>query len=126
MVSETGVNAIMNGTLLASATSHWTASKCSVQVELTSDHGFYSAVTDNHGNTSSGSSTWAQGANSDSVTIATSGGSGLSSFFWVSALSNISGSTSSQLLTAAVSVKNQGTVQNLGSCSFVLAKGALE
>jgi len=49
---QTGPTAIFNGASLSSAKSHWRATNCSVQVELTSDSGFYSVVVDKTGKTS--------------------------------------------------------------------------
>src|ERR1035437_6143663 len=91
---QTGPNAILNGATLATGTSHWASTQCHVQVQLTSDHGFWSIVVDNTGKTSSGNFLWAVGPNPNSVTV--KGGSGLGGFLWVAALGNITGSTSSQ------------------------------
>jgi hypothetical protein len=85
----TGPSAILNGATLATATSHWVSAQCNVQVELTSDYGFWSIVVDTSGTKSSGSQTWAVGPDPNSVTVGP--GSGLGRFFWVSALRNITG-----------------------------------
>jgi hypothetical protein len=120
----TGPDAILNGSSLSSATSHWVGASCKVQVELTSDKGFWSIVVDTSGTTSSGGEMWAVGPNANSVTVGP--GSGQSGFFWVSALTNISGSTSSQTFTAGVTVDNStSTTQNLGTCTFTLQQGSL-
>jgi hypothetical protein len=119
----TGPDAILNGATLATATSHWVSAPCNVQVELTSDYGFWSIVIDNSGTKSSGSFTWAVGPDPNSVTVGP--GSGLGGFFWVSALKNITGSTSSQMFTANVTVETQSTPQSLGSCTFTLMQGNL-
>jgi len=119
----TGPNAITNGDTLAVATSHWVSAQCNVQVELTSDYGFYSIVVDNSGTKSSGSFTWAIGPDATSVTVGP--GSGLGGFFWVSALKDITGSTASQMFSASVTVETQSTPQSLGSCTFTLMQGNL-
>jgi hypothetical protein len=67
--SPTGPNAVLNGGTLATATSHWVSSQCKVQVELTTDYGFWSIVVDTSGTTSSGSETWAVGPDPNSVTV---------------------------------------------------------
>lgn len=115
-----GPNAILNGATLATATSHWVSAKCGVQVELSSDNGFYSIVLDNSGKASSGPEKWAIGPDSDSVTVGP--GTGLGGFYWVSALKNITGSTSSQTFTANVTVETGSTNQSLGSCTFASAQ----
>lgn len=121
---QAGPNAILNGATLASATSHWTAAKCGVQVELTSDFGFYSVVVNSSGTTSSGPEKWALGPDSSSVTVGPGDG-GLGGFFWVSALKTITGSSTAQTFSANVSVETGSTVQSLGSCTFVLVQGKL-
>jgi hypothetical protein len=121
---QNGPNAVVNGASLAAATSHWVSNSCHVQVELTTDNGFYSVVVDNLGHTSSGPEKWAIGANANSITIGP-GNSGLGGFFWVSALGNIAGSTTSQSFTANVSVTTNTTSQNLGICTFALAQKSL-
>jgi hypothetical protein len=122
--SPTGPNAVLNGSTLATATSHWVSSACKVQVELTSDYGFWSIVVDTSGTTSSGSETWAVGPDPNSVTVGP--GSGVAGFFWVSALTNITGSTSSQTFKAGVTVDDSSnTHQNLGTCTFALQQGKL-
>ena len=119
--SPTGPNAVLNGSTLATATSHWASSQCKVQVELTGDYGFWSIVVDSSGTTSSGSETWAVGPDANSVTVGPGSG-----FFWVSALTNITGSTSSQTFNAGVTVDDSSnTHQNLGTCSFALQQGKL-
>jgi hypothetical protein len=118
---QTGPNAILNGPALATAASHWTSAKCNVQVELTSDSGFYSIVVDAGGKTSSGPEKWAIGPDSSSVIVGP--GSGLGGFFWVSELRSIAGSSSSQIFTANVIV--QPNTQILGSCPFALVQGKL-
>ena len=122
-ILPTGPNAVLNGDTLATATSHWVSSQCTVQVELTSDHSFWSIVVDTSGTTSSGSETWAIGPDPLSVTVGP--GSGVAGFFWVSALTNINGSTASQTFTAGVTVKSSNTPQNLGNCTFALQQGRL-
>lgn len=119
----TGPDAILNGGTLATATSHWVSTQCNVQVELTSDYGFWSIVVDNSGTKSSGSFTWAIGPDPNSVTVGP--GSGLAGFFWVSALKDITGSTVSQTFSASVTVESQSTPQSLGSCTFALTQGNL-
>jgi hypothetical protein len=120
----TGPNAILNGTNHTTATSHWVSSQCKVQVELTTDYGFWSIVVDTSGTTSSGSETWAVGPDPNSITVGP--GSGVGGFFWVSALTNITGSTSSQMFTAGVTVDDSSnTHQNLGNCTFALQQGNL-
>jgi hypothetical protein len=121
---QTGPNGILNGASLAAATTHWTATRCGVQVELTTDHGFYSIVVDNKGTTSAGTEQWALGP--DPTSIQAGPGTGLAGFFWVSSLGTITGSFASQTFTASVVVKSgSGTSQSLGSCSFTLAQGNL-
>jgi len=119
----TGPDAVINGANLATATTHWVSSDCNVQVELTSDSGFWSIVVDTSGTKSSGSETWAVGPDTDSITIGP--GSGLVGFFWVSALTKITGSTTSKAFTADAYVTTQSTQQNLGICNFTLANGTL-
>lgn len=123
-VPQTGPNAILNGTALALATSHWVSTDCSVQAELTSNYGFYSVVVDTAGTTSSGPEVWAVGSNPNSITVGPGLG-GLVGFFWISALDNITGSTSSQAFTATVVVQTGSTSQTLGTCAFVLKQGGL-
>lgn len=118
-----GPKAILNGTSLSTATSHWVAKPCGVQIELTSDQGFWSVVTDSAGTTSSASTTWVAGADGDSLTVGFS--SGLKGFYWVAELTGITGSTPSQQFTANVIVESQSTPQTLGSCTFVLIQGGL-
>jgi len=120
---QNGPKAIVNGATLAAAANHWVAARCNVQVELTSDYGFYSVVVDSAGNRSAGTETWAVGPDPNSVEVGP--GNGLRGFFWVSALKTITGSTGSQSFTANVSVETGSTAQNLGTCSFVLAQGKL-
>jgi hypothetical protein len=124
VVPQTGPDAILNGAALATATSHWVSTNCSVQAELTSNSGFYSVVVDSAGTTSSGPETWAVGPNANSVTVGPGLG-GLVGFFWISALDNITGSTTSQAFTATVVVQTGSTSQTLGNCSFVLKQGGL-
>jgi len=119
----TGPTAILNGATLATAATHWVSAQCNVQVELTTDYGFWSIVVDSSGTKSSGSETWAVGPDPNSVTVGP--GSGQAGFFWVSALKNITGSTASQIFTASVTVETQSTPQSLGSCSFALVQGNL-
>jgi hypothetical protein len=119
----TGPDEISNGATLATATSHWISAPCKVQVELTGDSGVWSIVVDNSGTTSSGPETWAVGPDPNSLTIGP--GSGFGGFFWVSALGNITGSTSSKMFTANVTVETQSTPQGLGSCTFTLTQGNL-
>jgi ribose 5-phosphate isomerase len=52
-------------------------------------------------------------------------GTGLSGFFWVSALQNITGSTTAQTFTATTSVRTSSTSQTLGICTFTLAQKGL-
>jgi hypothetical protein len=67
---------------------------------------------------------WAVGQNANSVTVGP--GSAQSGFFWVSALTNISGPNSSQTFTAGVTVEDStSTTQNLGTCTFTLQQGSL-
>jgi hypothetical protein len=113
----------MNGGTHTSATGHWEATNCAVKVELTSDHGAWTAVTDRKGTTSSGTETWSLGANQNSVLIGP--GNGLVGFYWVSALADISGSTASKAFTATVTVRTGSTSQGLGSCNFALAQHPL-
>jgi hypothetical protein len=124
MVPQAGPNAVLNGASLATATSHWVSTDCSVQAELTGDHGFYSVVVDSRGTTSSGPEAWTVGSNANSVTVGPGVG-GLAGFFWISALDNITGSTSSETFTAGVVVQTGSTGQSLGTCAFVLKGGAL-
>lgn len=121
--AQAGPSAVLNGASLASATTHWVSAQCHVQAELTSDSGFWSVVVDTSGTTSSGSETWTIGPDKNSITVGP--GSGLKGFFWISALGEISGSTSSKVFTANVVVETSSNVQNLGSCTFTLAQGAL-
>ena len=117
-----GPNAVLNGGSIASATSHWVAQACGVQVEITSDGGFYSVVTDTSNTTWSGVGTWtASGANG----LVTSG-FGAEGFFWVAELANISGSTSSGAFAAVTTVDGTGTQQTLGNCMFALQQGAIQ
>lgn len=120
---QAGPNAIWNGAALAAASSHWASTQCRVQVEVTSDFGFWSVVVDNSGTTYSASGKWAVGPDSNSLT--TNLGTGLVGFYWVSALKNIAGSTSSQAFTADVIVETGSTPQNLGTCTFVLTQKGL-
>jgi hypothetical protein len=120
---QTGPNAILNGVALASATSHWTSAKCNVQVELTSDYGFYSVVVNSSGTRSSSPEKWAVGPDPNSVMVGP--GDTLVGFFWVSALKTITGSTTAQTFSANVSVETGDTAQSLGSCTFVLVQGKL-
>ena len=117
--SNVGPTAITTGSSLATATSHWVAANCAVSVELTSDGGFEYAVVDTSGTTSTGSATWSTSGTSSAII---NGGS----FFWVSSLTNISGSTSSGSFTSGVTVTDQtNTSQELGPCSFNLQSGQL-
>ena len=118
---QTGPAAIFNGASLPSAKSHWRATNCTVQVELTSDSGFYSVVVDKAGKTSSGGGHWVTGP--DATSLTTDLGSGLGGFLWVSSLRTIAGSTSSQAFTANVIV--QPNTQILSGCTFVLVQGPL-
>jgi hypothetical protein len=120
----TGPDAILNGSSLSSATNHWVSTSCNIQVELTSDKGFWSIVVDTSGTKSSASEMWAVGPDANSVTVGP--GSGVAGFFWVSALTNMAGSTSSQSFTAGVTVDDStNTHQNLGNCRFTLQQGSL-
>lgn len=118
---QTGPTAIFNGASLSSAKSHWKATNCSVQVELTSDSGFYSVVVDKTGKTSSGGGHWLTGPDANSLTTDLS--SGLGGFLWVSSLRTITGSTATQAFTANVLV--QPNTQVLSGCTFVLLQGPL-
>lgn len=120
---QTGPNAILNGAALSSATSHWSSARCGVQVELTSDYGFYSVVVDSSGKTSSSPEKWAVGPDPNSVMVGP--GDTLGGFFWVSALKTITGSTTAQTFSANVSVETGSTSQSLGICTFVLVQGKL-
>jgi len=116
--NNVGPTAIITGSSLATATGYWVSANCAVSVELTGDGGFEYAVTDTSGTTSRGYTTWS-----------TSGGSAVingGDFFWVSSLTNISGSTASGSFTSGVTVTDQtDTSQELGSCSFRLQSGQL-
>jgi len=116
---------ILNGQTHATATSHWAATSCGVQVELTADGNAWTVVIDTSGTTSSGSETWTVGASSSSITLGP--GSGLGGFFWVSALTSIKGTTASEAFSADVTVGEggTGTHQDLGTCSFTLQTGPL-
>ena len=120
---QSGPDAILNGASIATATSHWVSTHCGVQAELTSDYGFYSVVVDSAGTTSFSTETWAVGSNANSITVGP--GNGLVGFFWISALGNITGSTSSQAFTASVTVQTGDTQQGLGNCTFALAAKGL-
>jgi len=122
---QQGPDAVLNGSTLAAAASHWVSTQCNVQVELTSDFGFWSVVTNSAGTTTSGSETWAAVPDSNSLT-AGPGFGGETGAFWVSGLGNITGSTSSQTFTATVTVETGSTHQNLGSCTFALTQHTLE
>ena len=123
-VTPVGAKAVLNGPTLATATSHWVASDCKVQAELTSDYGFLSVVTDTAGGTTTASLTWAAGSSSTSVTVGPSIG-GQSGVFWITALSGINGSIASQTFTANVTVETGSTPQSLGSCTFTLTQKGL-
>jgi hypothetical protein len=119
----TGVNAILNGSTLAKATSHWVSKSCAIQAELTSDHGFLSVVTNTSGDTTTASLTWTPSVSQNSVTVSSLGGEG--GTFWITSMSGIGGSVASQQFTAAVTVETQDTPQNLGNCTFSLTQGGL-
>lgn len=114
-----GPDAILNGGTLATATSHWVASGCAVQVELTSDYGFYSIVTSTSGTTTAESETWAVGPDANSVTVGP--GTSQKGAFSVSNLGEIARSTSTTF-TANVTVVSLGTHQSLGTCTFTLTQ----
>jgi len=117
--NSVGPMAIVTGSSLAAATGYWTAANCRVEVELTADGGFEYSVTDMSGTTSVGFSTWTASGSSGAVI---NGGT----FFWVSGLANISGSTSSGSFTSSVQVTDEtGTSQSLGPCSFKLQSGQI-
>lgn len=118
---QAGPSAIVNGTSLAFAKSHWKSTNCSVQVELSSDYGFYSVVVAKTGTTTSITGHWATGPDANSLTTDIS--SGLAGSLWVSTLKTITGSTVSQTFTANVTV--QPNTQALGNCIFVLVQGPL-
>jgi hypothetical protein len=120
---QTGPDAILNGATLATATSHWVSTPCSVQAELTSDYGFLSVVTDDAGATTMASEEWAIGTNQASVTVGPA--LGLKGAFWISALDNIARAVSSQTFTANVVVETESTPQSLGSCTFTLTEKGL-
>jgi hypothetical protein len=123
---QTGVNAILNGATLATATSHWASTACRVQVELTSDNGFWSVVVDSSGTTTSAQETWTTAAGSDGTTVTIGPGLGLATASWVSYLTGISGSTSSQTFTANVTVRDgTSATYPLGSCTFALIQKGL-
>ena len=122
--AQTGPYGILNGTSLTSATSHWVSTTCHVQVELTSDKGAYTIVVDRTGRTSAGTATWTIVSDPTSVGII-SGGGGLGGFYWVSGLTQITGSVASQSFTAGVSVTTNSTSQSLGTCTFALTPGNL-
>lgn len=111
-----GPTAIINGSSLANAGSHWVSTGCAVKVELTSDGGFISAVTDTSGSTTMTSGTW--------TAIGSDGAATTGSSAWVDGLTNISGSTSSLAFSARVGVYD-GYQQNLGTCNFGLQSGGL-
>jgi hypothetical protein len=115
---------ILNGQTHATATSHWVATSCGVQVELTADGKAWTVVIDTSGTTSSGAETWTAGASSSSISIGP--GTGQGGFFWVSALTNIKGTTASEAFSADVTVGDStNTHQDLGTCSFTLQTGPL-
>jgi hypothetical protein len=115
---------ILNGSSFATADSHWVAQACNVKVELTADGDAWTVVVDTSGTTSSGPEKWTAGPSPGSIEIGP--GTGLVNFFWVSALTNIRGSTSSKTFSANVTVEQgTGTTQSLGECSFVLQSGNL-
>jgi hypothetical protein len=106
------------------ATGHWVATSCGVQVELTADGKAWTVVIDTSGTTSSGAETWTAGTSSSSISIGP--GSGQGGFFWVSALTNIKGTTASEAFSADVTVGDStNTHQDLGTCSFTLQTGPL-
>jgi len=122
-VTKSGAEAVLNGATLATATSHWVASTCRVQAELTADNGFLSVVTSPSGTTTQASETWAVGSNPDSVTVGP--GIGLEGAYWITALGSISGSTTQESFTANVTVETSSTPQSLGSCTFTLTQKGL-
>ena len=115
---------ILNGATHAAATSHWVATSCGVQVELTADGNAWTVVVDTSGTTSSGAEKWTSGTSANSINIGP--GSGQGGFFWVSALTNIKGTTVSEAFSADVTVGDgTNTHQDLGTCSFTLQTGPL-
>lgn len=119
--SLAGPALISNGPTLASAGSRWVSTECRVQVELTSDHGFWSIV-DDGGSRSSVTGEWAPGH--DSKTIIAHPGSDPGRL-WVSVIRKIDGSTSARTFTAHITVETQSTTKELGSCTFALMQHGL-
>jgi hypothetical protein len=122
---QSPVQAVQNGSSLASASSHWVSKSCALQAEIASNDGFLSIVTDTAGDTTTASLTWAAGTNGNSLTVTGSTPGGLQGAFWIASMTSISGSVASQQFTADVTVQTQDTPQNLGTCSFVLTQGGL-
>jgi hypothetical protein len=119
-----GPDGILNGSTLASASSHRVSQQCHVQVALTADGGFWSIVIDAGGTTTSMGDTWTVGPSSQSLTAGPGGGA--SGFTWVSAMTNISGSISSQRFSVGLNTNNGSDVpKSLGTCSFALQQGGL-
>jgi hypothetical protein len=118
-----GPTAIFNGATLATATTHWAASNCTVQIELSSDFGFWSKVVDRSGKSSSARQTWATGP--DSASLTSGPGTGVVGFYWVSSMTGISRPAGSQSFTASVTVQTGSTRQGLGSCTFNLVQNPL-
>ena len=114
--NSVGPTAILNGSALSSASSHWMSQNCAVQVELTSDGAFISAVTDQSGTTTNSEGTWAPSGSSGATATGQS--------VWVDSLTNIAGSTSAKSFSAGVSV-DEGFQQSLGTCSFTLQSGVI-
>ncbi|MGO9339296.1 MAG: hypothetical protein ACLPY1_17510 [Terracidiphilus sp.] len=120
-----GPNGVLNGTTLAASTTYWNSTNCSVEAELSADHGFWSVVVDSAGTMSTGGEEWAVGPDANSVTVGPGNG-GLQGFFWITALGEITGSVASKTFTATVTVKTGDTPQVLGTCTFDLKQGNLE
>lgn len=121
--SGIGPTAVVNGGTLASATSHWVAQNCALQVEIAQDHGFISVVTDTSGTTTSETLTWTLFANTG---LTTAGGGGAQGFFWITSMTGMTGSTASGHFSSTVTVMDSsGTSQTLGPCAFSLEPGRL-
>jgi len=118
--STTGPVNIELGSSLASATQKWVSTGCNVQVMLTSDGGFRSAVTSS-GVTFNSNGTWAASTANTTGLLVT----GNTANFWVSTLNNISGTTASSSFTADVFVTDISVQLTLNTCTFTLQTGTI-
>lgn len=112
-----GPTAVLNGSTFPAVNTHWESATCGVQIELSGDGNFRSLVGDISGDKFGSDGTWMASGTSSAVMS----GTGIA---WISALTNIKGSTASGKFNSGVSVEDRlGDQHSAPSCDFILFGG---